>query len=95
MKRLTFHEPDGRFGVAGMNEENQDDKMYMCVVKLKDYEDTGLNPDDIRVLNNALEDYKKTGLSPEQLKKELKCLKKYRELGTIEELEKALYDAYP
>ncbi len=47
MIRLTFSEENGKFGVAGMNESNQDEKLYACVKKLKDYEDLGLNPDEI------------------------------------------------
>lgn len=33
--RLTYHEENGDFGVAGMNEENQDEKIYACIAKLK------------------------------------------------------------
>lgn len=56
MNRLTFHEKDGTFGVAGMNEENQDQKLYMCIVKLKDYEDKGLSPDEVEQLTYKIED---------------------------------------
>jgi len=56
MKNLIFVEPNGTFGVVGMNSANQDEKMYMCIVKLKDYERTGLNPDKIEALQYAHED---------------------------------------
>ena len=46
MNRLTFREND-KFGVVDMNEENQDKKLYACVLKLTDYEDTELSPNDI------------------------------------------------
>lgn len=50
MIRLTYQEPNGKFGVVGMNEDNRDRKLYMCVCKLKDYENLGLNPYDIQQL---------------------------------------------
>ncbi len=46
MHRLTFSE-NGKFGVVGMNAKNQDDKLYMCVAKLKDYENTDKSPDQV------------------------------------------------
>lgn len=55
MKKLIFTEPDGRWGVEGMNENNQDEKMYAVAWKLKDYEATGLNPDEVyRLKENAV-----------------------------------------
>lgn len=42
MGRLTYSE-GGRFGVVGMNEANVEEKLYGCVCKLKDYENTGLS----------------------------------------------------
>lgn len=54
MNRLTFREND-KFGVVGMNEENQDKKLYACVLKLTDYENTGLSPNDILELKQRLE----------------------------------------
>lgn len=56
MKRLTFKEENGKFGVVGMNEDNQDEKLYMCVKKLKDYEDLGLNPDELDFKLHELEE---------------------------------------
>lgn len=56
MKRLTFKEPDGRWGVAEMNADNEEEKVYGCLCKLFDYEETGLTPDDIRRLKSRLED---------------------------------------
>ena len=52
MKRLTYQESDGRFGVVGMKAGNEDKKLYACVCKLKDYENTGLSPDEIEKLND-------------------------------------------
>lgn len=48
--RLTYHEKNGDFGVAGMNETNQDEKLYACICKLKDYEDLGFNPSELEIL---------------------------------------------
>lgn len=55
MIRLTFREKE-KFGVVGMNEANQDKKLYSCVLKLIDYEDTGLSPNDILKLKEELEE---------------------------------------
>ena len=53
MKRLTFKNEDGTFGVVGMNEQNQEQLLYICVKKLLDYEETGLSPDGIDLLLEA------------------------------------------
>ena len=58
MIRLTFREND-KFGVVGMNEENQDKKLYSCVLKLLDYEETGLSPNEINKLKQQLEENNK------------------------------------
>lgn len=49
MGRLTYSE-GGRFGVVGMNEANEEEKLYGCICKLKDYENTGLSPDEVERL---------------------------------------------
>ncbi len=49
MGRLTFSE-DGKFGVVGMNADNEEEKLYGCICKLKDYENTGLSPDEVERL---------------------------------------------
>lgn len=46
MSRLTYHEM-GEFGVIGINTFNCEKKLHERVMKLKDYEDTGLAPDEI------------------------------------------------
>ena len=52
MKGLTFIEPDGTWGIVGMNESNKDQKMYSVACKLRDYEKTGLQPDEVERLKN-------------------------------------------
>ncbi len=47
MSRLTFKEPNGTWGVVGMNAENEKEKIYGCLRKLLDYENTGFAPDEI------------------------------------------------
>ena len=54
--RLTYHEENGDFGVAGMNEENQDEKIHACIVKLRDYEDLGFHPSDIEMFLRNYDD---------------------------------------
>lgn len=57
-KRLTFSNPDGTFGVVGMDSENQEQKLYMCVMKLKDYEKSGFRPDELLELKEILNEHK-------------------------------------
>ena len=57
-RRLTFHRTDGSFGVDGVDLVNLESKLYMCIVKLKDYEDIGLNPDEVQRLIYENEDLK-------------------------------------
>lgn len=85
MIRLTFREND-KFGVVEMNEENQDKKLYACVLKLLDYEDTGLSPNDISKLKEENDSYNQTmkylnKLRDEnnQLKQQLKEEKEFTE----------------
>lgn len=44
--RLTFTEPDGTWGVRDMNNMNEEQKMYAVASKLRDYEKTGISPDE-------------------------------------------------
>ena len=50
MNRLTFKEPNGKWGIVGMNAENEREKTYGCLCKLLDYEELGLNPDEVEWL---------------------------------------------
>jgi len=56
MKRLTFKEPSGKWGIVGMNADNENEKVYSCLSKLLDYEKTGLEPADIIRLKSKIED---------------------------------------
>lgn len=51
MHRLTFQTPNGRFGVEGIDLTKLDAKLYMCICKLKDYENTGRSPDQVEQLS--------------------------------------------
>lgn len=55
-KRLTYKEPNGDFGVVGMNEDNRDEKLYSCVMKLMDYEEQGLAPSEVEFLKRLYDD---------------------------------------
>lgn len=46
MNRLTFHNVDGSFGVIGMNETNETEKVMACIGKLVAYEDIGKEPNE-------------------------------------------------
>lgn len=59
MKRLTYHSSDGRFGIVGKDAPDMreiDKELYACVWKLKDYEDTGFNPDFLQTLPDCCMD---------------------------------------
>lgn len=89
MIRLTFREND-KFGVVGMNEENQDKKLYACVLKLTDYEDTMLSPNDILKLKEENDGYDKTMKYLNRVRDENKQLKqqlkeKYKEIAHLKD----------
>lgn len=69
MKRLTFKEPSGKWGVVGMNAENECEKTYGCLCKLLDYEELGLNPDDMEQKLMELNHYRETGLNPDDIRR--------------------------
>ena len=54
--RLTFHEENGDFSVAGMDETNRDEKLYACICKLKDYEDLGFHPSELELILRMYDD---------------------------------------
>lgn len=88
MKRLTFEEPSGRWGIVGMEksvDEIEDFAIYRCLEKLCDYEELGLNPDDIDSKLFALREYKETGLTPDNIRRLKSKLEDMEEnLQTIE-----------
>ncbi len=47
MGRLTYHNPDGNWGLSNMDIKKVAKELYGAVCKLKDYEDTGYTPDEI------------------------------------------------
>lgn len=47
MRRLTHVETNGKICIVGINEDNWKAKMHACICKLKDYENTGLEPDEV------------------------------------------------
>lgn len=51
--RLTFHSPDGSWGLNnGYDMKKVPSELYGALWKLKDYEDTGLQPDQIEQMND-------------------------------------------
>ena len=64
MSRLTFKEPDGTYGVIGMNEDNEELKIYACVCKLLEYEETGFNPSFLSTVPDILTDIKERLCNP-------------------------------
>ena len=71
MKRLTFKEPDGGWGIVGVDKPvyEFEEKIYRCFDKLKDYEELGLNPDDMEQKLMELNHYKETGLAPDDIRR--------------------------
>ena len=66
--RLTYKEPNGDFGVVGMNENNREEKLYSCVMKLMDYEEQGLAPSEVELLKKM---YDGAVLEQDKLRAEL------------------------
>lgn len=66
--RLTYYEPNGDWGVVGMNKSNQDEKMYAVACKLRDYENKGLSPSEVDQMlgtvriGTVIQGYKVTGI---------------------------------
>jgi len=52
--RLTFSE-NGEFGVHGVDIQTLDIKLYLCICKLKGYEDSGLSPDQVMDMLDEIE----------------------------------------
>ena len=52
MSRVTFREPSGRWGVKGISWAEIPDRLYGALYKLKDYEDTGISPAQVRTLTD-------------------------------------------
>lgn len=57
MNNLTFIEPNGNWGVVGMNKENVEDKMLEVAMKLRDYEQTGMEPEEVAYMKENAVDY--------------------------------------
>ncbi len=55
-RRLVKKEPDGTFYIPGVDLAALPTSLYMAVVKLKDYEDTGLTPDEVERLLQRVRD---------------------------------------
>lgn len=74
MSRLTWTNPNGEWGLTGITEEelkSVGSRIYAALCKLKDYEDTGLEPEDIAMVLK---------LQDETVTKLDDVTKKYREL---------------
>lgn len=52
MSRQTYREPSGRWGVKGISWAEIPDRLYGALYKLKDYEDTGISPAQVRTLTD-------------------------------------------
>lgn len=51
MKRITYHSDNGTWGIEGFDIQRCPRELYGALCKLKDYEDTGMSPDDTRKLD--------------------------------------------
>lgn len=91
MIKLTFEEPDGTFGVVGMNADNKETKLYACVKKLLAYEQTELSPSDVEALKLQNKNLKARlkGLEPSTFCEKLRHARMANELRQ-EELAKLL-----
>lgn len=48
--RITWSEPDGSWGIDGVDLSTLTTRLYMAVFKLKKYEDSGRSPDQLEDL---------------------------------------------
>ena len=55
MKRLTYEEPSGIWGIHGEEIADMSDTMYAVASKLLECEETGLTPDDVRTMQGEME----------------------------------------
>ncbi len=56
MNRITHKKPDGRWGFKNISWDEIDQRLYGALWKLKDYEDTGLSPEEVERLKEAYEE---------------------------------------
>ncbi len=61
MKRLTYYLPNGTWGVDGIDLAKLPAKLYACLAKLKDYENSGKTPDECQTF--AVDDAFRTSLT--------------------------------
>lgn len=59
MKRITWKTPDGRWGVKGIPWDEIDRRLQGALWRLKDYEETGLSPDEVERMKESFEEDKK------------------------------------
>lgn len=51
MNRMTWNQPDGSWGIEGVELETLPPKVYGALYKLMDYEKTGLSPKQIEEMD--------------------------------------------
>ena len=51
MGRLTWKKPNGEWGLANGSLQDVPREYYGCICKLKDYEETGLSPDQLTMIS--------------------------------------------
>lgn len=56
MGRLTYQTPDGSWGVHGVDIKRMPAAVYGALCKLKDYEETGLEPSQLYGMDKAYQD---------------------------------------
>ena len=73
--RLVRSEPDGRFYIEGVDISTLSPELYGAIWKLKNYEESGLTPDDVINLKDLYDDAVKTILEQrreiEEMRKKL------------------------
>ena len=56
MRRITWKTPEGKWGVENIAWDEIDHRLCGALCKLKDYEDTGLSPDEVKRMKEAREE---------------------------------------
>lgn len=84
MGRLTWKNPDGTWGLNNMDIREVPGELYGAVCKLKDYEETGLMPEQLVEMDEL---YSEKCKEAAKLQKELEA---YRAIGAVEECWEAI-----
>lgn len=92
MGRLTWKNPDGTWGLKNMDIKDVQRELYGVVCKLKDYEETGLMPEQIVEMDELYTEKCKEVAKLQKQMKSLSAMMEEKEL--IEEMAEEIENCY-